>query len=98
MAAPSRWIVTIPVAVSRSPIQNGFDPLPQPRGGLRLLAPDGIKRLHHKPCIDRLHRERPKEGVCVRLKGSAPLLGVLRVAPACFMRVDVSSGALREGD
>ena len=73
-------------------IEDRLDSAAQPRGGFRLGGPDGRQDFQHVLDGDVRNRHPPDNRVGVGRNGVAPLLVVLRIAPAGFMRRDVVGG------
>ena len=88
MAAPARRVVACASADRRRVVQHRLDPLPHPARGLRFVGPDPSQaRQSRRPCRPPSRRGR-RSSDRRRSPGSAPLLGVLGVAPARALALD----------
>src|SRR6516165_10895020 len=98
MTPPTRGIFAGTVFTKFRPIENDLDPAANTARGVGLVLPDRLQHLEHQRRVDVLHWQIADDGMDVAIKRVAPLLPMLGIAPAGFMRGDVSLGALLEGD
>ena len=96
VAAPARRVLAGAVAARRRPIEDAFNSAAHPARRFRLHRPYRLDRAQHEPDIDRLHRQAAEHGIDVGIEGRRPLRGVLGVAPAGLVRIDVLLGASGE--
>ena len=95
---PPGGVLAGSVSPDSGPIENVLDPGAQPARGLGLRGPDRLKDFQDQPGINVLNGQGADYRAGVDLKNFRPLLGMLRVRPARFMRLDVGRRALREGN
>src|SRR6516165_2690059 len=98
MTTPARRIVAGTVFTEFRPIEDDLNPAADPAGGVGLVLPDRLQHFEHQRRVDVLHGQVADHWIDIRLERVAPLLPMLRIAPAGFVRSDVSLGTLLEGD
>jgi hypothetical protein len=79
---PLRRVRPLPKASDGGCIQDRLDSAADAARRFRLCRPDRGEHLYDEPGIDRGHRQFPQNGVRASRQRAAPLLPVLRVAPA----------------
>lgn len=86
---PARRVCPCTVAPRCCPVEDEFYPVAKARGGFGLAAPDRLQDGHDVRESNVLDQHLPDDRSGVRLDSVAPLLAMLRVLPASFVRLDV---------
>lgn len=96
MAFPARGVEPFSISPGSRPVQNRLDAPPKPRRRLGLGLPYRLKHGHdlRQPNVPDLKRPQHRIGAG---QGVAPLFGMLCVAPAGLVRLDVGLRRLLKG-
>lgn len=97
MPLPAGRVLAPPVAVGRGPVQDRLDASSHPASRLRLRCPDRFNGPHHEAGVDALDGQVAERRVGVGVQRRMPLRGVLGVAPAGLVRLDIGQRAFAEG-
>lgn len=98
MALPTGGIVPASVSTDLGPVQNGFDPPPNPTCSLGLARPDRLQNIVHQRHIYGLYRQIADNRHCICFEGRLPLGLGFSVFPAVGPGGHISLGAMPEGD
>src|ERR1700730_19283868 len=98
MAPPPGRVFAFSELLRPGPIKDDLNSLSDAACRLRFGSPNRLYDLQDKSRIDRLHRELPYDGCCVRRQRVDPLVPVLGVAPGGLMRGNVALRCLLKRD
>ena len=91
------WVLAIPVAVGRRPVQHSLNALPQHLRCLRLGQPKRLEHAQHQPSVNLCDRQLSELRIGIALERVEPVLPIRGAFPCRAMIVETGLDAFFEG-
>src|SRR6516164_9679971 len=96
MTTPTGRVLTLAIPAHLGPIKDNLDAPSYTASGFGLCRPNRLQHFEHERGLNCLNREISDDWLGVCAERSLPLCGMLAVAPAGAMRLDVAFGTFLE--